>query len=221
MENLFKPFIFVEAIIGAGKTTFATEIAKRLHLRLIEEPVSDNPYLELFYKDPKKFAFSMQIYLLHRRYAAHQLAAYEALGFGGYEGAISDRSLPGDRVFAKLHVDAGNISEIDFKTYELATTIMARSLIPPSLMIYLDVQPETAFNRMKKRNRDAEAGVPLDYLIKLKAGYTELLNEAENGLLPWKNKTKILRLPWDFNIHDEKEWDAIALTVKDACRTIG
>lgn len=221
MENLFKPFIFVEAIIGAGKTTFSREIAKRLNLRIIEEPVSDNPYLELFYKDPKQYAFGMQIYLLHRRYAMHQLAAYEALGFSGYNGCISDRSLPGDRVFAKLHMQEGNISEIDFKTYELATTIMCRSLVPPTLIIYLDVQPETAFNRMKKRNRGAEAGVPLEYLVKLRNGYVDLIHEAEKGLLPWTTATKVCRIPWDFDIHDDSEWDSIALTVKDACRTIG
>jgi deoxyadenosine/deoxycytidine kinase len=100
---IFRPLIWVEGIIGVGKSTFSYELAKRLKLRLIEEPVETNPYLEPFYKDPKRYAFGMQVYLLHQRYAMQQLASYEATGVGGYAGAILDRSLSGDRVFAKLH----------------------------------------------------------------------------------------------------------------------
>jgi deoxyadenosine/deoxycytidine kinase len=157
----------VEGIIGAGKTTFAREIAKRLNLRLIEEPVESNPYLERFYEDPKRYAFGMQVHLLHRRYAIQQLASFEATGAGGFGGAVLDRSLSGDRVFAKLHMQEGNIDPLDFDTYEMAYNLMARTLLPPTLLVFLDIQPETAFARMQARNRSAEAGVPLDYLQKL------------------------------------------------------
>lgn len=215
--------IWVEGIIACGKSTFAKEISKRLDLRLIEEPVGhgegiDNPYLEKFYKDPGKYAFSMQIFLLHQRYAMQQLASYEATGVGGYKGAILDRSLSGDRVFAKMLMQDGLIDPLDFKTYESAYSIMCRSLLPPTLLIFLDVQPQTAYDRMKVRSRSAEAGVPLDYLIKLRKGYQELLREAESALLPWAHAIRICRIPWDFDTHTKEEWDAIALTVKDSCR---
>jgi deoxyadenosine/deoxycytidine kinase len=215
--------IWVEGIIASGKSTFAKEISKRLDLRLIEEPVGhgegiDNPYLEKFYKDPAKYAFSMQIFLLHQRYAMQQLAAYEATGVGGYKGAILDRSLSGDRVFAKMLMQDGLIDPLDFQTYESAYSIMCRSLLPPTLLIFLDVQPQTAYDRMKVRNRGAEAGVPLDYLIKLRKGYQDLLREAEQCLLPWAHAIRIVRIPWDFDTHTKEEWDAISLTVKDSCR---
>ena len=226
MEKLFKPLIWVEGLIASGKSSFSREIAKRLNLRLVEEPVDSstavtNPYLELFYKDPKRWAFSMQIYLLHQRYAMQQLAAYEATGVGGYAGAVLDRSLSGDLVFAKMLMKSGHIDPLDFETYKIAYNIMCRSLLPPTLLIYLDVQPQTAFDRMKKRNRNAETGVPLEYLVDLRKGYIELIADAEKALLPWAHSVRICRIPFDFNIHEEKEWDAIALTVKDACKTIG
>jgi deoxyadenosine/deoxycytidine kinase len=112
----------------------------------------------------------------------------------------------------------GFIDPLDFQTYEMAYSIMCRSLLPPTLLVYLDVQPQTAFDRMKSRNRKAEAGVPLDYLVKLRKGYLELLKEAESALLPWAHAVRILRIPFDFNIHSPEEWDAVALTVKDSCR---
>jgi deoxyadenosine/deoxycytidine kinase len=215
--------IWVEGIIGAGKSTFSKEVGKRLNLRVIEEPVGngegiENPYLEKFYKDPGKYGFSMQIFLLHQRFAMQQLASYEATNVGGYKGAILDRSLSGDRVFAKMLMQDGFIDPLDFQTYEMAYSIMCRSLLPPTLLVYLDVQPQTAFDRMKSRNRKAEAGVPLDYLVKLRKGYLELLKEAESALLPWAHAVRILRIPFDFNIHSPEEWDAVALTVKDSCR---
>lgn len=217
-DELFKPLIWVEGIIGAGKSTFSREIAQRLNLRLIEEPVETNPYLEKFYQDPKQYAFGMQVFLLHKRYAMQQLASYEATGVGGYSGAILDRSLSGDRVFAKMHKESGNINELDWKTYEIAHQYMCRSLLPPTLLIFLDVQPQTAYDRMKARNRNAEVGVPLEYLSKLRKGYQELLREAESALLPWAHAIRILRIPWDFAVHSKEEWDAISLTVKDSCR---
>lgn len=220
-QDIYRPLIWVEGSIGCGKTTFSREIAKRLNLRLIEEPVASNPYLDKFYKEPKKYAFGMQMYLLHVRYAMQQLASFEATGCGGYDGSILDRSISGDRVFAKLHMEEGNIDPLDWKTYEMAHSIMCRSLLPPTLLVYLDVQPQTAFNRMRNRNRDVEAGVPLEYLIKLRNGYIELIKEAERALLPWAHAVRVCRIPWDFDCHTAEEWDAIALTIKDACRTIG
>lgn len=213
--------IWCEGIIGAGKTTFSREVAKRLNLRLIEEPVETNPYLAPFYKDPKQFAFGMQIFLLHKRYGMQQIASYEATGIGGYNGAILDRSLSGDRVFARLHRDAENISELDWQTYEMAYQMMCRTLLPPTLMVFLDIQPETAYARMCKRNRSAEAGVPLDYLITLRKGYQTLLTEAERGLLPWAHAVRVCRIPWDPDTISPEQWDAVAATVKDACRSLG
>lgn len=214
----WKPLIWVEGIIGCGKTTLSRRVGKLLGLRVIEEPVEENPYLEPFYRDPKKYAFGFQIFMLHRRYAMQQLASYECTSVGAKKGAILDRSLSGDRVFAKLHKECGNINELDWGTYEEAYSIMARSLLPPTLLVYLDAQPETAFERMKARNRGAEAGVPLEYLIDLRDGYKELLREAETGLLPWAHAVRVVRIPWDPDTITDAQWQRTADTIRDASR---
>jgi deoxyadenosine/deoxycytidine kinase len=216
--SIMKPLLWVEGIIGCGKTTFAYEVGKRLNFQVIEEPVVDNPYLEHFYKDPKTHATMMQIYLLFRRYALQQMAALVSLGVNEFKGAILDRSLSGDRVFARLHRNEGNISQLDWETYEMCYNLMCHSLLPPTRLIFLDAQPITAYNRMKKRARSAEDGVPLEYLQKLRKGYQDLLKEAERGLMPWGHAVKTTTIIWD-PMNDMPDWDAVASTVLDACRS--
>jgi deoxyadenosine/deoxycytidine kinase len=214
----YKPCIWVEGIIGCGKTTFSREVGSRLGLRVIEEPVETNPYLELFYKDQKTHAFGMQMLLLARRYAMQQLASYECTPAGNLAGAILDRSLSGDRVFAKMHRDSGNISELDWQTYEEIHSIMARSLLPPTLLVYLDVQPQTAYERMKKRNRGAEVNVGIDYLTKLREYYKGLIAEAERGLLPWAHAIHVMHISADVDTVTAAKWDHTAESIADRCR---
>jgi len=213
----FRPLIWVEGLIGCGKSTFTKEIGQRLNLRIVEEPVAGNPYLGKFYQDHKKYAFGMQMFLLHQRYAMQQLASYEATGIGNFQGAILDRSLAGDRVFAKMLMKDGLIDTLDWETYEMSYNIMARSLLPPTLLIFLDVQPETAYERMKNRNRAEETGVPIEYLIKLRHAYNELLQEAETSLLPWAHSVRISRLLWEPDTLSPVQWDRVAQTVSDMC----
>jgi deoxyadenosine/deoxycytidine kinase len=212
-----KPLLWVEGIIGCGKTTFTKEVGNRLNLRVLQEPVDSNPYLAKFYKDKAKYAFAMQIFLLHKRFAMQQLASMEATGVGGFDGAILDRSLAGDRVFAKMLCSSGDISQLDWENYENCYDIMCRTLLPPTRLIFLDVQPETAYERMQARNRDAEAGVPLDYLRALRDGYLQLIEEAERGLTPWSHAVKVLRLVWD-PINDMPNWDRVADSIRDSLR---
>ena len=191
------PVVWVEGIIGSGKSTLTYTLAKALDLRALMEPVDSNPYLEKFYEDPKRHAFPMQIDLLHRRYAMQKLAAFEATTEGGHRGAILDRGLPGDRVFAKLHRNAGNMSQLEWETYERAYMIMSCSLIPPSLLIYLDVEPEIALRRIQTRARDAESGMDLEYLRSLRAGYLDLLVEIEAGKHAWSRGMTVTRVAWN------------------------
>ncbi|MFW9855842.1 MAG: deoxynucleoside kinase [Candidatus Thorarchaeota archaeon] len=199
----YKPIIWVEGIIGSGKSTFSKMLADELNLRLISEPVDDE-YLTLFYKEPERWAFPMQIDLLHKRYSLQKLAVYEAslaaVGESPFQGVVLDRGLPGDRVFAKLHMLEGNISKVEWKTYLRAYETMTCSLIPPSLMIFLDVESTTAFKRVSDRDRSYErAGVPLEYLEKLQRGYFDLLSEIESGQHSWSRGMEIKRIPWNID----------------------
>jgi len=188
------PVAWVEGIIGAGKSTLAEILSKELGLRRFLEPVDSNPYLADFYKDPKRWAFPMQIELMSHRYAMQKEAAYGAArGFG----AVLDRGMPGDRVFCKLHMLAGNMDEREWDTYERLYEVMACSLTVPSILIFLDVDPEVALERVKTRARGAEVGIDLKYLNDLRKGYLDLMCEIESGAHPWSKGMEVMRLAWN------------------------
>jgi deoxyadenosine/deoxycytidine kinase len=215
VAHIYGPIIWLEGIIAAGKSTLTEQLSQALDLRPIKEPVESNPYLERFYKEPGRWAFPMQIELLHRRFSMQKLAAYEATSAGGFKGAILDRGMPGDRVFAHMHMLAGNMDELEWQTYERCYDIMTCSLIPPSLLIFLDVEPEVAWERLKARGRKAEDGVPLQYLKDLRRGYLDLMVQIESGGHAWSRGMEVMRLPWNV---DHQPTDALVNELKHKFR---
>lgn len=207
-SNYFKPLIWIEGNIGSGKSTLTRIIENRLGFRGFYEPVDTNPYLKMFYEDPKRWAFPMQIHLLQRRYAIQQQSAWEAISHSSeYNGSVIDRGIPGDRVFAKIHTDDGNIHPLEWQTYEEFYATMVHSLRPPSLMIYLDVPPRECYFRARKRARDQESVVEdqefLDYLFKLETYYRELLDQLRSGGHAWSSGIEIIEVDWQDDLNEE------------------
>ena len=227
--------IWTEGLLGMGKTWFSSVMAKLLKLHMIPEPVQANFYLSEFYKDPKKYAFGMQIFLLHYRLFSKQIGGYmdareavqhvvgkiQADGHfpdiqvpADKQGVIIDRCIAGDKAFANLHYEAGNIDPLDYACYEFCYRGMAHTIAPPTLMIYLKGQPTTAYRRMQQRARDAEAGVPLDYLRSLYAEYEKLMLDFRLGRTPW-GRVDVRTVMWDKDISSPQEWVDLAQSVAD------
>jgi deoxyadenosine/deoxycytidine kinase len=211
-----KPVIWVEGIIGCGKTTYAREVGERLKLYVGGEPVEGNPFLERFYQDQKRWAFDMQIFLLKERFKQQLHAATIAIGAGDWNGAILDRSISGDRVFAKMHMDAGNIDPDSWAAYEDFHMLMCTQLLPPTRIIRLQCEPETAYERLRGRNRFAEMTLTLDYLQALDEAYQNLWDELDRGLLPWGHRVKVDTVHWD-PIEGMPDWDRHARTLAREC----
>ena len=60
--------IILSGAIGAGKSALTTLLAYELGAKPFYENVAHNPVLPLFYKDPKKYAFLLQVFFLNTRY---------------------------------------------------------------------------------------------------------------------------------------------------------
>lgn len=206
--------LWVEGLIGAGKSTLSQKLAGLLEFRAFHEPVEAD-YLEKFYKDPKTNAFEFQIRQLARRTGIHRLAQEEACNPIEYKGAILDRGLPGDRVFAKLHCHAGNISPEQWTTYEILFNSAIDLIRSPALLVFLDVEPDIAMERVKNRNRGAEAGLTIAYLKDLRKGYLDLLGEIEAKTHRWSDGIELMRVPWNT---DHQEAGPLALAIKDRLR---
>jgi deoxyadenosine kinase len=177
-------FIGIAGLIGAGKTTLATALGQHLGLPVYYEPVEDNEYLADFYRDTARYCFATQIYLLNRRFQQHQ----EIIWRGG--GAVQDRTIYEDAVFAKTLVDQGLMEERDYRTYLQLFRHMSNFMCRPNLIVYLDLSPETSLERVRERSRGVEGGITLRYLTALHAEYERFIAEIGRAI-------PVIRVGWE------------------------
>ena len=164
-------FIGISGLIGAGKTTLATALAKELNLPVYYEPVVDNVYLEDFYKDMSKYAFPMQIYLLNKRYKQQQQIIWNNTG------GVQDRTIYEDSVFASMLYTSGQMEERDYATYRELFASMSNFMRRPNLIVHLDLTPEESMRRIIERNRGCESGISIEYLTALYNAYETFISE--------------------------------------------
>ena len=190
-DNLQDLFLGIAGLIGAGKSTLARSLGEFAGLPVYYEPVQDNEYLADFYRETKKYAFSMQIYLLNKRFQQHQ----EIIWRGG--GAVQDRTIYEDAIFAKTLVNLGLMEERDYRTYLDLFKHMSKFMCRPNIIIYLDIKPQTSMSRIKLRSRDVENGISLDYLEMLYKEYEVFIEEIARTI-------PVIRVDWEqFHNADE------------------
>lgn len=177
-------FIGIAGLIGAGKTTLAAALGKHLGLPVYYEPVADNEYLADFYRDTARYAFATQIYLLNRRFQQHQ----EIIWRGG--GAVQDRTIYEDAVFAATLVKQGLMDERDYRTYLELFRHMSNFMCRPHVIVYLDLKPETSLERVRQRSRDVETGISLEYLTALRDEYERFVRDISR-MVP------VIRVSWE------------------------
>jgi deoxyadenosine/deoxycytidine kinase len=125
--------VVVEGSIGAGKTYFSSRAAKRCGEYSVNVPEEINPkLLELFYSNPKKYAFAFQLSVLETRTNGTRLRLLEASlerdealsasssSSGSNEcvpQAYLDRSVLGDACFCVANYLQGNIDDAEMAVY--------------------------------------------------------------------------------------------------------
>jgi deoxyadenosine/deoxycytidine kinase len=165
-----KKLVVVAGNIGAGKTSLTERIGARLGWRTDFESVADNPYLPDFYADMRAWSFHLQIYFLGHRADQYLEAARDA------RSAILDRSIYEDAyIFARALHHMGNLAERDFLAYRKLFDLVVSSLPPPNLLVYLKCPPEVLMARIRRRARNMETGISLEYLSLLDTFYDEWL----------------------------------------------
>ena len=81
-------FIAVEGNIGAGKTSFCNRIAEDFNCQVILESFEDNPFLQEFYRNPERYAFSVELFFMTERHKQLQEGLLKPELFK--KGTISD-----------------------------------------------------------------------------------------------------------------------------------
>ena len=176
--------ITIEGTIGVGKTTFGQQLADLLGLDFIGEPVGENPYLERYYQEPARWAFTMQCHLMTQRFDAIDRALCSE------RGAVIDRGLWGDKVFAWVNTFAGNMTSEEYELYRRLFDLQQKQrdidlAADDQRTIYLTAPLKTTLSRIVTRGRDAEAGAPIEYLYRLRCRYEEVAAARGWDFVDW------------------------------------
>lgn len=172
--------------IGAGKTTLTELLANHLKWEPQYEAVDNNPYLEDFYSDMKRWAFNLQIYFLNSRF--RHIVELQKKG----TNIIQDRTIYEDAyIFAENLYDMGLMSARDFDNYSSIFESIISYIKPPDLLIYLRASVPTLVDHIQLRGREYESGIRLDYLSKLNGKYEKWIKNYQDGKLLILDKDKL------------------------------
>lgn len=171
-------YIAIAGNIGCGKTTLTNMLAHHYGWEARSEAVTDNPYLEDYYKDIRRWSFALEVYFLKERFRDLLRIAESD------HTIIQDRSIfEGVYVFTANNKSMGNLSDRDFETYMELFEQMMHMVKLPELMIYLRASVPHLVANIQKRGRDYEQTIQLEYLQNLNDRYEDFIFNRYKGRL--------------------------------------
>lgn len=176
-------FIAVEGAIGVGKTTLAHRLAETFNYQVLLERPQENPFLERFYQDPKRYALQTQLFFLFQR--AEQLRdAHQEDLFTDVK--VSDFLIDKDKLFAEVTLD-----EDEYKLYQNVYQHMTIDAPSPDLVIYLQAPSDVLLQRIQQRGIASERDIDGNYLDRLNDAYARFFHFYDRSPLLIINATDI------------------------------
>jgi deoxyadenosine/deoxycytidine kinase len=166
-------FIAVEGPIGAGKTTLTKLLADSLNYETFLEKPSENPFLPDFYINPSQAALATQLFFLFQRVKQIQELKQGDIFLSN---RVSDYLLDKDKLFAKA-----TLSSEELKLYEQIYQYLAIDLPTPDLVIYLQAETRTLYERVMHRGIEMEKTISFEYLDLLNETYKEFFFDYERS----------------------------------------
>lgn len=176
-------YIAIEGVIGAGKTSLAKKLSEKLSAKLVLEEFENNPFLEKFYDDRKRYAFQAQMFFLINRFKQQEQFNQEDL-FANY--IVADYIFDKDQIFAYL-----NLSGEELKLYESIFPLLKRDLRKFDLVIFLQASVDRLIYNIKKRGRSVEKNLTRSYIRDLSEAYNNFFFKYNSTPLLIVNTTDI------------------------------
>jgi deoxyadenosine/deoxycytidine kinase len=140
------------------------------------ESVDNNPYLEDYYNDIRRWSFNLEVYFLKERF--RDLIAIQQSD----HTIIQDRTIfEGVYVFMENNRDMGNLTQRDYDTFMELFTQMLELVRLPDLLIYLRASVPHLVGNIQKRGREYEQTIQLEYLENLNRRYERFITEHYKG----------------------------------------
>ena len=167
MSNTFPyNYICVEGNIGAGKTSFCHMINEEYNCRMILEQFDDNPFLPFFYKDPDRYAFTVELFFMTER---HKQLQANLLSRGLFHDfVISDYFFMKTLLFARK-----TLKDEEFRLFQKLFKVLNSSFPKPDLLMYFHRNVDILIEQINKRGRDYEQKISKEYLLEIQDSYFE------------------------------------------------
>ena len=159
-------YIAIEGNIGSGKTSLSKLISSDFNTKLMLERFIDNPFLAKFYKNPKDFAFKLEMSFLADRYQQTNEDLSQLNFFS--QNIISDYDIHKSLIFSKI-----NLNEDEFNLYRKLFYSLYKSIVKPDLIIFLNQTIENLKINIEKRGREYESKISEEYLKKINQSYSD------------------------------------------------
>lgn len=207
--------IVLAGTIGAGKSCLTALIANHFGSQAFYESIDDNEVLPLFYADPNKYAFLLQIYFLNKRFESIKQAMKD-------DNNVLDRSIYEDSLLFHLNADLGRATDTEVKVYDELLANMLEELPyaahkkHPDLLVHIRVSFETMLERIEKRGREYEQ---LTFDPSLYDYYKELNKRYDQWYEEYNESPKIQIDGDQFNfVEDPQAAQAVLTMVEEALK---
>lgn len=161
-------YLVIEGNIGAGKTSLAEAMSRRFNTRLILERFEENSFLPMFYADPQRYAFPLEMSFLADRYQQLKEELFRTDLF--LQGIISDYIVDKSLIFARK-----TLNQDEYLLYKKLFEIVHSFLPKPELLVYLHCSTDSLLRNIRKRGREYERDIKADYLQKIHESYMEFI----------------------------------------------
>lgn len=163
--------IVVEGPIGVGKTSLARRLAAHFGTGLALEEPAGNPFLERFYREGRRHALPTQLFFLFQRVTQLRELAQRDLFTQAMTG---DFLLEKDPLFARLTLDDDELA-----LYQKIYDSLQPQAPVPDLVVYLQAQPDTLVERVRRRGIPMENEISETYLRALTEAYSRFFHHYD------------------------------------------
>jgi len=168
LKDLPYEFVCIEGNIGSGKTSLVERMSRDYNGRMLLEQFEDNPFLPLFYNNPERYAFTVELFFMTERYKQLQ-------------NHISNQDLFSSKIFSDfsfiktLLFARKNLQDEEYKLFQMLFSVLNKSFPKPDLLVYLHRDVKHLLKNIRERNRSFENTIGDEYLLTIQDSYFEYL----------------------------------------------